>query len=59
MVKNTEQALEDLSDLKDSVRVQNDAMKESIMQVNTSLVNESTEIRGKMSELWNFMVKLK
>lgn len=55
MVKNTEQALDDLSDLKDTIRTQNDALSSNIREVSENMVKDSTELRSKMSELWSFM----
>jgi hypothetical protein len=59
MVRNTEQALDDLSDLKDTIRTQNDALSSNIREVSENMVKDSTELRGKMSELWSFMSTLK
>ena len=59
MVKNTEQALDDLSDLKDTIRAQNEALSSNIREVSENMVKDSTELRGKMSELWSFMTQIK
>jgi len=59
MVKNTEQALDDLSDLKDTIRTQNDALSSNIREVSENMVRDSTDLRTKMSELWSFMSTLK
>ena len=59
MVKNTEQALDDLSDLKDTIRTQNDALSANIKEVSENMVKDSTELRQKMSELWTFMAGIK
>ena len=58
MVKATEDALNEMLELKDAIQIQNKAFMANLEEINKNLVEDNKELREKQSELWNFLGNL-
>ena len=59
MVVASEDALNEMLELKDAIQLQNKAFMANLEEINKNLVEDNKELREKQSELWNFLGNLK
>ena len=58
-IHSTEEALNEMRELKDAINIQHRAFMENLEEINGNLVKDCTELREKQHELWDFLSDLK
>jgi len=58
-IHSTEEALNEMRELKDAINIQHKAFMDNLEEVNGNLVRDCTELREKQHELWDFLSDLK